>query len=284
MLDPRMSARPSLDDLIALALAAGREILAVRDAGFDAEKKLDGSLVTIADQRAEALIEARLAELCPGVPMLGEEATAAGRLTDTSAKFFCVDALDGTKGFVRGGDEFTVNIALIENTAPIMGVVFAPASGELYAGEPGRALGGGFDGRTSAETQPLHAISCLPGKPATGWRVIASDYSGRGKTTRYFGDALGPHTTTHASSSIKFCKLAEGAADLYPRFGEVSEWDTAAGHAVLAAAGGGVMRPDGEPLTYGARPMDFRVRGFVAYANAAAKAAALDGLARMKRE
>ncbi len=129
---------PQLDDLITLALTAGREIMSVRAAGFDAQTKADGSLVTIADQRAEAIIEAGLAKLEPGAPMLGEEAVAAGRIPDCGARFFCVDPLDGTRGFAKGGDEFTVNIALIENGTPIVGVVYAPATGELYAGEPAK--------------------------------------------------------------------------------------------------------------------------------------------------
>ena len=131
--------RPSLDDLIALTLNAGREIMRVRDAGIDAQTKGDGSIVTLADQRAEAVIEAGLKQLAPNTPMIGEEAVAEGRIPECGATFFCVDPLDGTKGFAKGGDEFTVNIALIEQGEPIVGVVYAPATGELYAGEPGRA-------------------------------------------------------------------------------------------------------------------------------------------------
>ncbi len=133
---------PKLEDLIDLALAAGREIMAVRTAGFDAQTKLDGSIVTIADQRAEAVIEAGLAKLMPGVPMIGEESFSEGHSPDTGSLFWCVDPLDGTRDFVAGKDEFTVNIALVENHTPTMGVVLAPASGELFAGEPGRALKG----------------------------------------------------------------------------------------------------------------------------------------------
>ena len=122
--------RPSLDDFIALALAAGREIMAVRDAGFDTQTKLDGSPVTIADQRAEMVIEHGLSALAPGIPMIGEEAVAEGRIPECGERFFCVDPLDGTRGFAKGGDEFTVNIALIENGTPTLGVVYAPATGE----------------------------------------------------------------------------------------------------------------------------------------------------------
>lgn len=264
MLDAVMSARPALDGLIALARDAGREIMRVRDGGFATTMKQDGSPVTLADQGAEAIIEAGLKLLAPDIPMLGEEAVASGRICAAAAQFFCVDPLDGTRDFVAGGGQFTVNIALIEDGAPVMGVVFAPVSGELYAGEPGRALKGATPIRTQA--------------PGPTWRVIASERSGRNARTAAFAAALGPHAMAYASSSIKFCRVAEGVADLYPRFGELSEWDAAAGHAVLAAAGGGVMGFDGAPLRYGGRDDRFLVRGLVAYGDEAARDAALKAL------
>ncbi|MGE0740488.1 MAG: 3'(2'),5'-bisphosphate nucleotidase CysQ [Hyphomonadaceae bacterium] len=254
-----------LDDLIPLALAAGREIMAVRAAGFDTETKLDGSPVTIADQRAEAIIEAGLQRLAPHIPMLGEEAVADGRIPDRSARYFCVDPLDGTRGFAKGGDEFTVNIALIDHGAPVLGVVYAPASGELFVGDATRALRARCDIATAEMTGALEPIQATPAKPQSGWRVLASDHSGRSTKTRDFAAKLGA-SITHSSSSIKFCRVAEGAADLYPRFGNVSEWDAAAGHAILNAAGGGVVRVDGSPLHYGDNA-DFLIRGFIAYAN-----------------
>jgi 3'(2'),5'-bisphosphate nucleotidase len=264
-----------LEDLISLALAAGREIMAVRDAGFDTQQKLDGSPVTIADQRAEAIIEQGLAQLAPGVPMLGEEAVADGRIPNLGHRFFCVDPLDGTRGFTTGGDEFTVNIALVENGSPVMGVVFAPATGELYAGEPGRALAARYDARTGAAVAPLSPIA-THASPSQ-WRIVASHYSGRTGRTDAFIAKLGG-AAKHASSSIKFCRLAEGAADLYPRFGDVSEWDAAAGHAILKAAGGDIMHLDGSPLRYGGEGGDFLIHGFVAYASEAAKNEALKAL------
>ncbi|GAM96416.1 3'(2'),5'-bisphosphate nucleotidase [alpha proteobacterium U9-1i] len=255
---------PSLSALISLAREAGDEIMRVRAEGFDAIQKGDGSLVTIADQRAEAIIEAGLAHLAPGVPMIGEEAVAAGRMPECGDNFFCVDPLDGTRGFVSGGEEFTVNIALIENHVPIVGVVYSPVSGEMFAAEPGRALKGDV------------AISTT--QPGVNWRLVASERSGRNARTQDFANAIGPHTLLHASSSIKFCRLAEGVADLYPRFGDLSEWDAAAGHAILAAAGGGVMRLDGAPLHYGNRADAFLIHGLIAYASEAAKEAALNAL------
>lgn len=261
---------PKLEELIALALAAGREIMAVRDAGFDTHTKLDGSPVTLADQRAEMVIENGLKALAPNIPMIGEEAVADGRIPECGDTFFCVDPLDGTKGFARGGDEFTVNVALIEKTVPKLGVVYAPATGELYAGEPGRAVKAMCEPHTARLMTPLEPIAP---KASERWRIVASANSGRNERTTRFVRAL-DGAATHASSSIKFCRLAEGEADLYPRFGEVSEWDAAAGHAVLRAAGGDIMRLDATPLTYGARADNFLVHGFIAYANAAAAAAA----------
>jgi len=271
-----MTSRVPLDALIALALAAGREINAVRAAGFETQTKLDGSIVTLADQRAEAIIEAGLRELAPHVPMIGEEASAEGRIPECGDAFFLVDPLDGTKGFAKGGDQFTVNIALIEACAPVMGVVYAPATGELYAGEPGRALAGQCDPQTASLRAPLAPIAAQAGAPAQ-WRIVASENSGRDATTAAFIAKLNG-APTHASSSIKFCRIATGAADLYPRFGDVCEWDAAAGHAILSAAGGGVMNLDGAPLRYGDRAGHFRIHGFIAFANPAAASAALQAL------
>ncbi len=263
--------RPDLHDLIALALAAGREIMKIRAEGVSATKKLDGSIVTLADHRAEAVIEAGLAQLAPGAPMIGEEAVALGRIPECGDAFFCVDPLDGTRGFAKGGDEFTVNIALVERGAPTMGVVFAPASGELYAGEGRSALRAKYDPATQAILEPpapIHTAAI-----SRQWRIVASDFSGRNERTGAFVKALNG-VTTHASSSIKFCRVAEGAADLYPRFGDVSEWDVAAAHAILLAAGGDIMSLEGQPLHYGSHQGDFIIPGFVAYgASAAANAA-----------
>jgi 3'(2'), 5'-bisphosphate nucleotidase len=263
--------RPSLDDLIALALAAGREIMAVRAEGISATEKLDGSIVTLADHRAEAVIEGGLARLAPGAPMIGEESVAQGRIPECGNAFFCVDPLDGTRGFAKGGDEFTVNIALVEDAMPVLGVVFAPASGELYAGEPGCALRAKYHSTSQAIVEAPAPIHTAPS--SSQWRIVASDFSGRNERTGQFVKALNG-VTTHASSSIKFCRVAEGAADLYPRFGDVSEWDVAAAHAILLAAGGDIMSLEGKALHYGLRKGDFIIPGFIAFGSAAAASAA----------
>lgn len=270
--------RPALDALISIALTAGQEIMRVRNAGFDAMRKGDGSPVTLADQRAEALIEQALKALAPDVPMIGEESVAAGHVPVCGQRFWCVDPLDGTRDFVEGKNEFTVNIALIEEGFPTMGVVLLPVSGEMFAGEPGRAVKATYDMSNGRAVTPLAPINAARTKPAEGWRVFASRRSGANARTTQFLNALGPHTLASASSSVKFCRLAEGGADLYPRLGEVNEWDAAAGHAVLAAAGGDVIRLDETPLRYGKYAPDFLIRGFVAYANEEAANAARKAL------
>jgi len=260
-----------LDAAVAAAIAAGDVIVAIRARGLSVVKKADHSPVTDADRAAEKIICERLEEVAPGVPMIGEEAVAQGRIPECGDFFFCVDPLDGTRGFAKGGDEFTVNIALVERGAPAMGVVFAPASGELYAGEPGCALRARYDRTTQAIVEAPVTIRTMPSSPQ--WRIVASDFSGRNERTRAFVKAL-DGVTTHASSSIKFCRVAEGAADLYPRFGDVSEWDVAAAHAVLLAAGGDIMSLEGKPLHYGLRQGDFIIPGFIAFGSSAAASAA----------
>ncbi|MET0182094.1 MAG: 3'(2'),5'-bisphosphate nucleotidase CysQ [Caulobacterales bacterium] len=271
---------PAISDLIQLTLDAGREVMAVHDAGFEAIKKEDGSPVTIADQRAEAVIEAGLQRLAPGVPMLGEESTSEGRIPELGDLFWCVDPIDGTKDFIEGGTgEFTVNIALVENGVPIIGIVLAPATGALYAGSEAGAFYAQADARSAkliSELKPIRTQS------ASVWRIIGSRRHGKGGGMDKFCEAIGAHERIAASSSIKFCKLAEGAADLYPRFGPVSEWDAAAGHAVLIAAGGGVMLTDGGPMMYGNVKSKFLIDGFVAYSRSEAREAALAALAQMK--
>ncbi|MBL8530418.1 MAG: 3'(2'),5'-bisphosphate nucleotidase CysQ, partial [Hyphomonadaceae bacterium] len=228
MLDGAHMQSPKLEDIAALAIAAGREIMAVRAAGFEALKKGDGSVVTEADHRAEAVIEAGLQRLAPDVPMIGEEAFEAGRTPEFGAAFFCVDPLDGTRGFAQGGDEFTVNIALVRNRTPEMGVIYEPVSGVLYAGAPGRALRAriAFESDAPVVYEPI-AVRAQQGPT---WRIVASRTFGRTEKARAFAAALGAVSQDDASSSIKFCRVAEGAADLYPRFGDMREWDAAAGH------------------------------------------------------
>ena len=240
------SPETTLAALDRLAKSAGQAILRYyRTDGQPAERKADGSPVTEADRVAEAIILAGLAELTPGIPVVAEEAMAAGRQPEIAGgKFWLVDPLDGTREFVSGNGEFTVNIALIEDGAPIMGVVHTPALGQSFRGAAG--VGAWRETRD----QPLGPIAArLP--PADGLWVVSSRSHGDPEAlNRYLAD-LRVAGERRVGSSLKLCVLAAGEADLYARFGPTMEWDIAAGHAVLWAAGGAVQALDGEPLRYG---------------------------------
>ena len=221
-----------------IARAAGAEILAIRESGAAVREKADCSPVTDADEAANALIVARLGDLTPDIPIIAEESVAAGDIPAIGPRFWLVDPLDGTREFIADRDEFTVNIALIEDGRPTLGVVGVPARGELY--------GGAMDLGAWSENGPI-AARPVPDKDPL---AVASRSHGSDETEAWL-DKHGITRTIRAGSSVKFCRLAEGAADLYPRFGRTMEWDTAAGHAVLAAAGGSVRNLDGADLSYG---------------------------------
>ncbi|MDX2234469.1 MAG: 3'(2'),5'-bisphosphate nucleotidase CysQ [Hyphomonadaceae bacterium] len=261
-----------LDDVAILARTAGREIYRIWKEGFSVNTKRDGSIVTIADQHAEAIILAGLVHIAPDVPVIAEEQVAAGRIPRVGSRFFLVDPLDGTKGFAEGGkDEFTVNIGLIEDGRPVLGVVYAPASGALWAGGPAGAWATHCDPQSGEERKQRTPLSVS--SRTEGWRLIGSS-TFSGPRLKAFAAATGAASTVTASSSLKFCRVASGEADIYPRFGPLSEWDVAAGHAVLVAAGGDVMTLSGEPIPYGRRPGQFELDGLVAFGNAAAETAA----------
>lgn len=267
-----------LEDIAAIAREAGREIHRIWKGGFSVDTKEDGSPVTIADQRAEAIILAGLARIAPDIPVIAEEQVAAGCIPAFDRRFFLVDPLDGTRGFTEGGkDDFTVNIGLVENGRPVLGIVYAPATGRLWAGDASSAWGVGCDPVTAEERGARTPLRVSDRTDA--WRLVASK-TFSGPKLKAFAAAIGAVDTVGASSSIKFCRVAEGAADIYPRFGGLSEWDVAAGHAVLIAAGGDVMGLDGRPLPYGRRTANFELDGLVAYGAAASEAAARAGLAR----
>ena len=232
--------------LVAAALEAGAIVMGVRRAGMTVEQKPDHSPVTEADRAAEAAILKHLARLAPAVPVIAEEACAAGHLPDVAREFFLIDPLDGTKEYVRGGDDFTVNIGLIRDHAPAVGVVFAPALNRLHVGVAGK-------GAWSAEVVagrlgPRRAIRVRPAPAAID--VVASK-SHRTPETDAFIARYQVGELVSAGSSLKFCLVAEGRADLYPRLGTTMQWDTAAGDAVLRAAGGRTLTLDGVALPYG---------------------------------
>jgi 3'(2'), 5'-bisphosphate nucleotidase len=236
------------DDLIALisvlADKAGEAIMAVRARGFDVERKEDRSPVTDADHAAEAIIVAGLREATPGIPVIAEEEVAGGRITAASAEFWLVDPLDGTREFAAGHDEFAVNIGLVRDGRAVLGVVGVPAMGELFGGIVGR----GAWKRRAGVTAAIHVRRT----PPEGVTVLASRYHGNNEKLEAFLAGRRIASVANYGSSLKFCRLAEGVADLYPRLGRTMEWDTGAPQAVLEAAGGRVMLFDrDEPLGYG---------------------------------
>lgn len=251
-----------LDGLTLIASRAAAAIVAVPRPALNMRDKADMSPVTAADEASEALIRSELASLMPGVPIVSEETTGNRTVEGLGDRFLIVDPLDGTREFLAGLGEFSVNIALIENATPVIGVVAAPAHGMIWRGRVGHGaerltLPPGQSPSRASERIAIHPRPC----PAGGARVLVSRSYPDPATTAYV-DRLPQAEKVVYGSSLKFCLLAEGIADLYPRLGPISEWDIAAGHAVLVAAGGEMTRPDGSALRYGQH--EFRVHGFIA--------------------
>ena len=263
MESPRFSEPNLLPALTLLAVEAARAILAVRHAAA-ARVKPDGSPVTDADVAAEGIILAGLARLLPGVPVVAEESGASSDAL--GGAFLMVDPLDGTREFVAGRDEFTVNIALIVERQPVLGVLAAPALGLLWRGAQGvgaerlrfDADGAGAPSAVRTRAMPANAPVAFASRSHLDPDTVA------------LLERM-PGSVRHAcGSALKFCRLAEGAGDLYPRLAPTSEWDVAAGHALLAAAGGSVLTPAGEPLSYGNAQGRFIVPAFIAWGDPAA--------------
>ncbi len=234
-----------LPRLIELAQRAAREILSVYATDFTSTVKSDASPVTEADLRADRVIRAGLQQAFPGVFIWSEESTSQAD-TKVPDRFFLVDPLDGTKEFLKRNGEFTVNIALIEHGAPVAGVVLAPALGELFYAAQGL---GAF--KAQADGSGAQPIRCSAAPDDAPLRVVGSRSHGLGALDAWLAALKRPHVFTAAGSSLKFCRIAEGAADVYPRLGPTSQWDTAAGQCVLEQAGGRVVGPQGQPLRYG---------------------------------
>ena len=223
------SPSPFAVQLAEIAWNAGEIILRHYEAGVEARRKEDQSPVTAADEDAERYILEKLRALRPDVPVVAEEEAAAGKIQQIGAHFFLVDPLDGTRAFVRGEPEFTVNIGLIHQRRPVLGVIYAPPQKTLYYGQPGA---GAFRQNGDEKPQEIKAR-----KPAADGLVVVRSRSHPSAATSAYLQSLSIKEMLPGSSSIKFCSVAEGSADLYLRFGRTMEWDTAAGHAVLAAAG-----------------------------------------------
>ena len=237
-----------LEQVVEIAVAAGREILQIYDhSDFDVEIKGDGSPLTQADRRAHKLIVARLSELTPDVPILSEESSDEVFEARTAwEKMWLVDPLDGTKEFVKRNGEFTVNIALLDENKPIMGVVHTPVKCISHYAESGV---GAFRSELDQMAQPITVRKLDPSNV-----VMVASRSHAGPAVETYRNNLAQQVEgleiASMGSSLKLCLVAEGKADIYPRLGPTSEWDTAAAHCVVEAAGGSVTKIDGSPLSY----------------------------------
>ena len=245
-----------MERLVELAVQAGEEILEVYAEDFEVLTKEDESPVTAADERAERVILAGLETIAPGIPVVAEERAAAGEIPDVSGgTFFLVDPLDGTKQFIERNGQFTVNIALIEDGVPTLGVVHLPALDETFWTD-------GRGGACKRQDGVTTSIRCRV--PDADGLVVMASRSHRNQETEDYLATLNIKQLDASGSSLKFCRVAEGAADLYPRLGRTMEWDVAAGHAVLLAAGGSMTTFEGAPFTYGKHIFEnphFIVRG-----------------------
>jgi 3'(2'), 5'-bisphosphate nucleotidase len=241
-----MDPRSLIEPIVALAEDAGRAILEVYSTDFDVQEKADESPLTQADLASHRWIDAGLRSLTPDIPIISEE-SGLPAFSERSEwrRYWIVDPLDGTKEFVNRNGEFTVNIALIENHRPVLGVVHVPVQGKTYVGCKG--LGAQRRERDREPVSIRVADAC-----ATPARIVGSR-SHRGASLDRFLENVGDHDMVPMGSSLKFCVVAEGAADVYPRLGPTSEWDTAAAQAVVEQAGGKVVTLDGKPMKYNAK-------------------------------
>jgi 3'(2'), 5'-bisphosphate nucleotidase len=256
-----------IEPLTELVIRAGAAIVAVNRKAMKVDGKQDGSPVTEADLAADRIIGEGLARIAPAIPSLSEERTHLAK-APYRGSFFLIDPLDGTKEFVAGRDEFTVNLALVSSGRPLLGLVGAPALGLVWRGLVGR----GAERLTVAGTEirsiePIHTRPCpAPGQP---WTVAVSRSHGDVRTEAFIAGRPGA-VRRMLGSAVKFAKVAEGAADIYPRLGPTSEWDVAAGHALVTAAGGKVTDSRGAELLFGLRQKDFIVPEFIAWGDPAA--------------
>jgi len=265
---PPARAAALLDDLTAIVASACAKISALSAARLIPRLKADQSPVTVADEASEALIIEGIARLLPGVPVISEESADAKR-DRFDGSFLIVDPLDGTREFLAGRDEFTVNLAIITGGVPVAGIIAAPARGRVWRGAVGikaerlRLLEDGADQAQSIHTRVW---------PREG-AVAAVSRSHFDPATDAFLATLGPVTRSASGSALKFCQVAEGGADVYPRLATTCEWDVAAGQALVVAAGGAVTTPQGLPLDFGRAAENFRVPAFIAWGDARKSAA-----------
>lgn len=254
------------DGLRRIAHTAGKLIIEVYKGEIAVDYKGDRSPVTQADGKAEELILSELKKLAPTIPIIAEEAASAGNIPAIDHQFFLVDPLDGTKEFINRNGEFTVNIALIVDQQPRAGVVYAPALGRMFfSAGPGQAYEQSIEATATSQlddASPAHALAVTA--PADDGLIVIASRSHRSPETEAYLERFTVKSFVSAGSSLKFCLVAAGEADLYPRHGRTMEWDTAAGHAVLAGAGGAVTQEDGTPFLYGKREEGFANPYFIA--------------------
>lgn len=252
-----------IEPLTDLVAQAGAAILAVDRSGMRVEGKSDGSPVTDADMAADRIIADGLKKLVPHIPTLSEERTHLAE-RPYNHSFFLIDPLDGTQEFVKGRDEFTVNLALVTHGQPLLGIVGAPALGLIWRGIVG------YGAERLIVTKDASARSAQPIKtrahpgPSSAWIVAVSRSHGDKRTEAFIADRPGAIRQI-LGSAVKFCRVAEGGADIYPRLSPTCEWDVAAGHAVVTAAGGKITDSKGEPIRFGAARDDFLVPEFIAW-------------------
>lgn len=260
-----------LQQLSALAIAAGHQIMQIYAQDFDVYTKQDTSPVTKADRLAEDIIIAGLQKISPNIPIIAEEMAADGKLPNLSGdEFYLVDPLDGTKEFINKRDEFTVNIALIRHKKPVIGIIFAPVLRKLYIADVQKNIAQLIELNPAFDlSSPLNVIDISnknpPHKP---FKILASRSHINAKTEAYIAELKTKHKTVeiiNMGSSLKLCLLAEGSADIYPRFGPTMEWDIAAGHAILCAAQGYIEDENGHDFLYGDQANQFRNGNFVAH-------------------
>lgn len=254
--------------LLPAVLAAGAETMRYFRSGVETETKSDGSPVTLADRAAEEILLAALDRAAPGIPVIAEEAMSEGKQPDIAGSFFLVDPLDGTREFINQRNEFTINIGLITDGVPRFGIIFAPALSKLYLTLANdHAIASPLD--PDAESCTLADLDAKrlrtrESSSGAGMTIVASRSHGSEALEKWLAD-VDVADRANIGSSLKFCLIAAGEADVYPRFGPTKEWDTAAGHAIATAAGGVVTTPDGSPLPYGKIDADFLNPSFIVW-------------------
>jgi len=257
----RDTAAALIEPLTDIVIRAGAAILAVNRSAMKVDGKTDGSPVTEADLAADRIIALGLAQVAPDIPSLSEERALEATLPYQES-FFLIDPLDGTKEFVAGRNEFTVNLALVSHGTPLLGIVSAPALGLIWRGIVGRGAERLTLGTGKPLIEPVHTRSCPPrGQP---WAVAVSRSHGDARTEAFIAARPGA-VRCELGSAVKFGRVAEGCVDIYPRLSPTSEWDVAAGHAVVAAAGGKITDSNGAALAFGTGRKDFIVPEFIAW-------------------